>query len=125
MIAWLWRDKNKERILALGGRAVPDYLRSLVEFQCRFPDGAARTHYRADQRWPKGFQSPACGPDRAWAPGVYHGLRAPHFKAYLDEFVFRFNPRRSRHAALQSLLGIASMAQPVTYKMLLAPEAME
>jgi hypothetical protein len=27
--------------------------------------------------------------------------------AYLDEFVFRFNRRRTRHAAFRSLLGIA------------------
>ncbi len=59
------------------------------------------------------------------APGVSHGLRAKHLHACLDESVFRFNRRLSRHAAFRSLLGIASMAQPVTYKMLIAPELRE
>src|SRR5918993_1760129 len=27
---------------------------------------------------------------KRWAMGVYHGLRAAHLQAYLDEFVFRF-----------------------------------
>ena len=29
---------------------------------------------------------------KRWALGVYHGLREEHLQAYLDEFVFRFNP---------------------------------
>jgi hypothetical protein len=29
-------------------------------------------------------------------------------QSYLDEFVFRFNRRRARHAAFRSLLGIAA-----------------
>ena len=59
---------------------------------------------------------------KTWALGVYHGLRAKHLQAYLDEFVFRFNRRRTRHAAFRSLLVIASTAQPLTYKMLITPE---
>jgi hypothetical protein len=42
------------------------------------------------------------------APGVYHGLRRRHLQSYLDEFVFRFNRRRTPHAAFRSLLGIAA-----------------
>ncbi|HEU0217903.1 MAG TPA: IS1595 family transposase, partial [Stellaceae bacterium] len=41
----------------------------------------------------------------------------------LDEFVFRFNRRRTRHAAFRSLLGIAAGHQPLPYKMLILPEA--
>ena len=59
---------------------------------------------------------------KTWALGVYHGLRAKHLQAYLDEFVFRFNRRRTRHAAFCSLLAIASKAKPLTYKTLIAPE---
>ena len=59
---------------------------------------------------------------KTWALGVYHGLRAMHLQSYLDEFVFRFNRRRTRHAACRSLLGIASSGKPVTYNMLIAPE---
>src|SRR6516165_11237436 len=35
---------------------------------------------------------------KVWALGVYHGLRGKHLQSYLDEFVFRFNRRRTRHA---------------------------
>jgi len=59
---------------------------------------------------------------KRWALGVYHGLRRPHLQAYLDEFVFRFNRRHSRHAAFRSLLGIGIAITPVTYRMLIAPE---
>ncbi len=57
------------------------------------------------------------------ALGVYHGLRRPHLQAYLDEFVFRFNRRRTRHAAFRTLLGIGAKIAPVTYYMLIKPEA--
>ncbi len=60
---------------------------------------------------------------KTWALGVYHGLRPEHLQSYLDEFVFRFNRRRTRHAAFGSLLAIATGKPPVTYKMLIAPEA--
>jgi ISXO2 transposase-like protein len=60
---------------------------------------------------------------KVWALGVDHGLRRRHLQSYLDEFVFRFNRRRTRHAAFRSLLGIAAGHQPITYKMLISPEA--
>ena len=60
---------------------------------------------------------------KTWALGVYHGLREKHLQTYLDEFVFRFNRRRSRHAAFRTLLGIAAQSQPATYNMLIQPEA--
>src|ERR1700752_25157 len=60
---------------------------------------------------------------KAWALGVYHGLRRRHLQSYLDEFVFSFNRRRTRHAAFRSLLGIASGHQPLPYKILISPEA--
>jgi len=60
---------------------------------------------------------------KVWALGVYHGMRRKHLQCYLDEFVFRFNRRRTRHAAFRSLLGIAVAHQPLSYKMLISPEA--
>jgi len=60
---------------------------------------------------------------KTWALGVYHGLRRQHLQSYLDEFVFRFNRRRTRHASFRSLLGIATTAGTAPYRMLLAPEA--
>ena len=61
---------------------------------------------------------------KTWALGVYHGLRREHLQSYLDEFVFRFNRRHHRHASFRSLLGIAAGHAPLTYKMLVSPEAM-
>src|SRR5512146_1525465 len=60
---------------------------------------------------------------KAWALGVYHGLREKHLQSYLDEFTFRFNRRGTRHAAFRSLLGIAVARMPTTYKMLIKPDA--
>ena len=59
---------------------------------------------------------------KTWALGVYHGLRRPHLQVYLDEFVFRFNRRRTRPAAFRSLLAISLALKPATYNMLIAPE---
>lgn len=59
---------------------------------------------------------------KTWALGVYHGLRRKHVQAYLDEFVFRFNRRRTRHAAFQTLLRIGVAITPTTNKMLITPE---
>ena len=60
---------------------------------------------------------------KTWALGIYHGLRREHFQSYLDEFVFRFNRRRHRQASFRSLLDIAAGHAPLTYKMLISPEA--
>ena len=59
---------------------------------------------------------------KTWALGVYHGLREKHLQSYLDEFVFRFNRRKTRHAAFRSLLAIGLAAKAITYKMLITPE---
>jgi transposase-like protein/Zn ribbon nucleic-acid-binding protein len=58
-----------------------------------------------------------------WALGAYHGLHPEHLQSYLDEFVFRFNSRRNRHAAFPSLLGIATMHPSLTYDALVSPGA--
>jgi transposase-like protein len=60
---------------------------------------------------------------KTWALGVYHGLRRKHLQAYLDEFVFRFNRRRSPHAAFRAILNIATVIPPVTYNRLIAQDA--
>ena len=54
---------------------------------------------------------------KTWALGVYHGLRRHHLQAYLDEFVFRFNRRTSRHRGLvfYRLLQQAMQIDPVPY----------
>jgi transposase-like protein len=57
---------------------------------------------------------------KRWALGVYHGLREEHLQAYLDEFVFRFNRRRTPAAAFERLLGLAGTLQPAPYQMLIS-----
>jgi ISXO2-like transposase domain len=49
---------------------------------------------------------------KTWALGVYRDLRDKGLQSYLDEFVFRFNRRRTRQAAFHSLLGIGMRATP-------------
>jgi ISXO2-like transposase domain len=57
---------------------------------------------------------------KRWGLGVYHGLRRPHLQAYLDEFVFRFNRRRTPAAAFERLLGLAVALRPAPYQMLIS-----
>src|SRR4051794_33344519 len=57
---------------------------------------------------------------KRWALGVYHGLRAEHLQASLDEFAFRFNRRRSPQAAFARLLGLATVIGPHPYAALVA-----
>ena len=54
------------------------------------------------------------------APGVYHGLREKHLQAHRDEFVFRFNRRRTPAAAFDRLPGLGLTLEPATYQMLVA-----
>lgn len=50
--------------------------------------------------------------------------RNDHLQAYLDEFAFRFNRRRTPMAALQTLLGLASgIHGPTTYDLLYRSES--
>ena len=56
---------------------------------------------------------------KRWALGVYHGLRQAHLQRYLDEFVFRFNRRRTPPAAFASLLGLAVKRDHASYQMLI------
>ncbi len=58
-----------------------------------------------------------------WLAGTHHGVSAKHLPGYVDEFVFRFNRRRTPLAAFQSLLGLTSQHKPTTYKMLYGAES--
>ena len=49
-------------------------------------------------------------------------MSAKHLPHYVDEFVFRFNRRRTPMAAFQSLLGLTAQHPPTTYHMLYAAE---
>jgi hypothetical protein len=54
-----------------------------------------------------------------WGLGVYHGLRKTNLQHYLDEFVFRFNWRRTRHAAFDTLLDLGARTTPAAYRVLI------
>ncbi len=45
-----------------------------------------------------------------------------HLQSDLDEVVFRFNRRRTRHAAFRTILGIGVAITPAIYKMFITPE---
>jgi ISXO2-like transposase domain/Transposase zinc-ribbon domain len=52
---------------------------------------------------------------KVWLRGTYRGVSDQQMQVYLDEFVFRFNRRRTPMAAFQTLLGIGSRVAPTTY----------
>ena len=52
---------------------------------------------------------------KTWLRGTYRGVSDHQMQVYLDEFVFRFNRRRTPMAAFQTLLGIGSRRPPTTY----------
>jgi transposase-like protein len=53
---------------------------------------------------------------KTWLRGTYRGVSDHQMQVYLDEFVFRFNRRRTPMAAFQTLLGLGSRLAPTTYK---------
>jgi transposase-like protein len=59
---------------------------------------------------------------QTWLRETHHGVGHQHLQAYLDEFTFRFNRRRTPIAAFQTLLGRGGQHTPTTYKMLYGAE---
>ena len=54
---------------------------------------------------------------KAWLLGTHHGaVSKQHIQAYLNEYTFRFNRRRTPMAAFQTMLGIGSQRLGPTYK---------
>jgi hypothetical protein len=60
---------------------------------------------------------------KTWLAGTHHGVSPKHLPHYVNEFVFRFNRRRTPMAAFQSLLGLTAQHTPTTYKMLYSGES--
>lgn len=54
----------------------------------------------------------AIGNLQQWLIGTYHGVSRRHLQAYLDEFVFRHNRRKTPMAAFQTLLGLGTGREP-------------
>jgi len=60
---------------------------------------------------------------KRWMLGTHHGtVGAEHLDAYLNECTFRFNRRRSRRRGLlfYRLLEQAILAEPITYRSMIA-----
>jgi len=53
---------------------------------------------------------------KTWLLGTHHGVSPQHLQAYLNEFVFRFNRRRTPMAAFQTVLGLISQRYGPTYE---------
>jgi len=60
---------------------------------------------------------------KTWLNGTHHGVSKRHLPHYLDEFVFRFNRRRTPMAAFQSLLGLCAQRRPMTLASLRSGES--
>jgi transposase-like protein len=56
---------------------------------------------------------------KAWLHGTHRWASPDHLHAYLNEYVFRHNRRGNPHAAFQTLLGLSSNHQPVTYRQII------
>jgi transposase-like protein len=53
---------------------------------------------------------------KTWLNGTHHGVDPKYLQNYLDEFVFRFNRRKTPMAAFQTLLGLAAAKPPTSYR---------
>ncbi|MGH7751482.1 MAG: IS1595 family transposase, partial [Gemmatimonadales bacterium] len=60
---------------------------------------------------------------KTWIWGTHRGVSRKHLPHYLNEFVFRFNRRRTPMAAFQSLLGLTGQHGPTTYNGLRGAES--
>jgi transposase-like protein len=58
----------------------------------------------------------AIGNLQQWLIGTYHGVSKAQLQAYLDEFVFRHNRRKTPAAAFQSLLGLGTARKSTKYE---------
>jgi len=65
----------------------------------------------------------AFGNLKTWLKGTHHGVDPKYLQHYLDEFVFRFNRRKTPMAAFQRLLGISASKSPLGLNNLLLPNS--
>ncbi len=67
---------------------------------------------------PKPMRSISTGLSATSKPGLMAPIMAliPNLQNYLDEFMFRFNRRKTPMAAFQKLLGPATIKIPVNYE---------
>ena len=53
---------------------------------------------------------------KTWLRGTHHGVSKQHLQAYLNEYTFRFNRRKTPMAGFQTVLGLSSQRLGPTYK---------
>lgn len=53
---------------------------------------------------------------KTWLLGTHHGVSKQHLQAYLNEYAFRFNRRKTPMAAFQTVLGLGSQRLGPTYR---------
>jgi transposase-like protein len=53
---------------------------------------------------------------KTWLLGTHHGVSPQHLQAYLNEYTFRFNRRKTPMAAFQTALGMTKERLGPTYK---------
>ena len=53
---------------------------------------------------------------KAWLNGTHHGVSGKHLQAYLNEFTFRFNRRKTPMAAFNAVLRIGTRVPGPTYR---------
>lgn len=53
---------------------------------------------------------------KAWMLGTHRGVSKEHLPVYLDEYVFRYDRRRTPMAAFQTLLGLGPSTNPLPTK---------
>ena len=53
---------------------------------------------------------------KRWFTGTFHGVRKPHLQRYLDEYVFRWNRRRSFSSAFTRLVQLSANLGPATFR---------
>jgi transposase-like protein len=53
---------------------------------------------------------------KSWLVGTHHGVSPKHLQAYLNEYAFRFNRRKTPMAAFQTALGIGARVAGPTYR---------
>jgi transposase-like protein len=58
----------------------------------------------------------AIGNLQQWLIGTYHGVSKAQLQVYLDEFVFRYNRRKTPAAAFQTLLGLGASRESTEYE---------
>jgi transposase-like protein len=58
----------------------------------------------------------AIGNLQQWLIGTHHGVSKGQLQAYLDEFVFRHNRRKTPAAAFQTLLGFGTSRKSTKYE---------